>query len=88
VGNTGYQQDYPRQGDDRHPYLYGVLRGDTIRFETAEKTGFVYPGIGAPLRAVRHATAARTILLRAFQTPRPNESWRHFLVNGTELRSP
>jgi hypothetical protein len=50
VGNSGYQQDYPRQGDVRHPHLYGVLRGDTMRFETAEKTGFVYPGIGAPLR--------------------------------------
>jgi hypothetical protein len=24
----GYPQDYPRQGDDRHPHYYTVLRGD------------------------------------------------------------
>jgi cytochrome c553 len=25
---AGYPQDYPRQGDDRHPHYYSVLRGD------------------------------------------------------------
>jgi alcohol dehydrogenase (cytochrome c) len=25
---NGYPQDYPRQGDDRHPHFYGVVRGD------------------------------------------------------------
>jgi hypothetical protein len=25
---AGYAQDYPRQGDDRHPHYYAVLRGD------------------------------------------------------------
>ena len=34
----GFPQDYPRQGDDRHPHYYTVLRGDTFAFETAEKT--------------------------------------------------
>jgi hypothetical protein len=24
----GYAQDYPRQGDDRHPHYYTVVRGD------------------------------------------------------------
>ncbi|HTZ67401.1 MAG TPA: PQQ-binding-like beta-propeller repeat protein [Roseiarcus sp.] len=38
--------DYPRQGDDRHPHYYAVIRGDTFPFETAEKTGFVRPGQG------------------------------------------
>jgi alcohol dehydrogenase (cytochrome c) len=42
------QQDYPRQSDDRHPHLYGVLRGDTASSETAEKTGMVEVGIGPP----------------------------------------
>jgi alcohol dehydrogenase (cytochrome c) len=41
-----YVQDYPRQGDDRHPHYYAVVRGDTIDLETAEKTGTVHPGIG------------------------------------------
>jgi hypothetical protein len=44
----GYPQDYPRQGDDRHPHYFTVLRGNSVRFETAEHTGFVYPGEGAP----------------------------------------
>jgi len=26
--NAPYPQDYPRQGDDRHPHYYGVVRGD------------------------------------------------------------
>jgi alcohol dehydrogenase (cytochrome c) len=38
--------DYPRQGDDRHPHYYAVTRGDTFPFETAEKTGTVHPGQG------------------------------------------
>jgi alcohol dehydrogenase (cytochrome c) len=38
--------DYPRQGDDRHPHYYAVLRGDAFPFETAEKTGTVNPGEG------------------------------------------
>ena len=38
--------DYPRQGDDRHPHYYAVARGDTFQFETAEKTGTVRPGQG------------------------------------------
>ena len=46
--NSSYPQDYPRQGDDRHPHYYTVLRGDTFAFETAEKTGTVYPGMGTP----------------------------------------
>jgi alcohol dehydrogenase (cytochrome c) len=46
--NSSFPQDYPRQGDDRHPHYYGVLRGDVIPFETAQKTGNVYPGIGTP----------------------------------------
>jgi alcohol dehydrogenase (cytochrome c) len=46
--DSGYPQDYPRQGNDRHPHYFGVLRGDTVRFETAEQTGFVYPGEGTP----------------------------------------
>jgi alcohol dehydrogenase (cytochrome c) len=41
-------QDYPRQGDDRHPHYYAVIRGDTFPFETAEKTGTVHPGRGTP----------------------------------------
>jgi alcohol dehydrogenase (cytochrome c) len=45
---VAYPQDYPRQGDDRHPHYYTVLRGDTFAFETAEKTGTVYPGMGTP----------------------------------------
>jgi alcohol dehydrogenase (cytochrome c) len=44
-----YAQDYPRQGDDRHPHYYSVLRGDTVDFETAEKTGIVHPGTGTPV---------------------------------------
>jgi hypothetical protein len=46
--HSSYPQDYPRQGDDRHPHYFTVLRGDTVRFETAEQTGFVYPGEGTP----------------------------------------
>jgi alcohol dehydrogenase (cytochrome c) len=46
--NSGDVQDYPRQGDDRHPHYFQVLRGDTTAFETAEKTGIVHPGIGTP----------------------------------------
>ncbi|MGC2202032.1 MAG: hypothetical protein WA633_18090, partial [Stellaceae bacterium] len=44
--NAGYPQDYPRQGDDRHPHYYTVLRGDVVEFPTAEKTGTVYIGTG------------------------------------------
>jgi alcohol dehydrogenase (cytochrome c) len=43
----GYPQDYPRQGDDRHPHYYGVLRGD----ESLTATGSPdksKPGIGTP----------------------------------------
>jgi mono/diheme cytochrome c family protein len=36
-----YPQDYPRQGDDRHPHYYGVLRGDLN-----SNTG---AGIGTPV---------------------------------------
>jgi hypothetical protein len=43
-----YPQDYPRQGDDRHPHYYTVVRGDTFALPTAEHTGTVYPGMGAP----------------------------------------
>jgi glucose dehydrogenase len=45
---VGYPQDYPRQGDDRHPHYYTVLRGDTFPLPTAEGTGTVYPGKGTP----------------------------------------
>jgi hypothetical protein len=48
VDNSGYEQDYPRQGDDRHPHYYAVLRGDTVAVETSENTEVVNPGIGAP----------------------------------------
>jgi hypothetical protein len=48
VTNAAYPQDYPRQGDDRHPHYFNVLRGDTFAFETAENTGIVYPGKGTP----------------------------------------
>jgi len=44
-----FDQDYPRQGDDRHPHYYSVFRGDTIDFTTEEKTGIVHPGIGVPV---------------------------------------
>jgi Cytochrome C oxidase, cbb3-type, subunit III len=59
VTNTGYPQDYPRQGDDRHPHYYTVLRGDTFPFETAEGTGIVYPGMGTPFERCTscHGTA-------------------------------
>ena len=43
-----FPQDYSRQGDDRHPHYYGVVRGENVEFITAEKTGVVYPGIKAP----------------------------------------
>jgi len=46
---AGFPQDYPRQGDDRHPHYYTVVRGDTVKFKPAENTGvFVYPGEGTP----------------------------------------
>jgi alcohol dehydrogenase (cytochrome c) len=45
---SGYVQDYPRQDDDRHPHYFGVLRGDTMPFETLEGTGTVLVGVGAP----------------------------------------
>jgi alcohol dehydrogenase (cytochrome c) len=41
-------QDYPRQGDDRHPHYYSVVRGDTEAIETAEKTAVVHIGMGMP----------------------------------------
>lgn len=47
--STLFALDYPRQGDDRHPHLYSVVRGDTATVETVEKTGTVEPGIGAPV---------------------------------------
>lgn len=43
-----FPQDYPRQGDDRHPHYFTVLRGDTFEFPTDEKTGVVLPGEGTP----------------------------------------
>jgi len=46
VDNSSYEQDYPRQGDDRHPHYYAVLRGDVFDFPTAEGTGTVQPGMG------------------------------------------
>jgi alcohol dehydrogenase (cytochrome c) len=46
--NSGFEQDYPRQGDDRHPHYYGVLRGEIFAFPTAEGTDTVYPGMGPP----------------------------------------
>jgi len=48
VDKSTYPQDYPRQGDDRHPHYYGVLRGDVFDFPTAEGTGIVQPGMGPP----------------------------------------
>jgi alcohol dehydrogenase (cytochrome c) len=46
--NAGYPQDYPRQGDDRHPHYYTVVRGDSFDLPTAEGTGIVQPGMGTP----------------------------------------
>jgi Cytochrome C oxidase, cbb3-type, subunit III len=46
--NTAYPQDYPRQGDDRHPHYFTVLRGDVFDFRTAEDTETVQPGMGPP----------------------------------------
>ena len=46
--NAAYPQDYPRQGDNRHPHYYAVLRGDSFNFPTAEGTGIVQPGMGPP----------------------------------------
>jgi hypothetical protein len=47
--NAPYPQDYPRQGDDRHPHYYTVLRGDSFAFPTAENPNvIVYPGMGPP----------------------------------------
>jgi cytochrome c553 len=44
-----FPQDYPRQGDDRHPHYYSVVRGETVPTETVEKTGaHVEIGIGSP----------------------------------------
>jgi alcohol dehydrogenase (cytochrome c) len=47
---SGYEQDYPRQDDDRHPHYFGVLRGDTVEFPTPESEGkvIVFPGVGTP----------------------------------------
>lgn len=45
----GFTQDYPRQGDDRHPHYYNVLRGNTFDFPTAENPKvIVEPGMGPP----------------------------------------
>ena len=47
--NAQYPQDYPRQGDDRHPHYYTVLRGDSFDFPTAENPNvIVHPGTGTP----------------------------------------
>jgi alcohol dehydrogenase (cytochrome c) len=47
--NAPYPQDYPRQGDDRHPHYYAVLRGDSFDFPTAENPNvIVQPGMGTP----------------------------------------
>ena len=46
--NAPYPQDYPRQGDDRHPHYYTVVRGDSFDLQTAEGTGIVQPGMGTP----------------------------------------
>jgi hypothetical protein len=35
-----------RQGDDRHPHLYAVLRGDVFEFKTVETNFTIYPGEG------------------------------------------
>jgi mono/diheme cytochrome c family protein len=43
-----YPQDDPRQGDDRHPHYFTVLRGDISAVPTPEGTGTVYPGMGTP----------------------------------------
>jgi len=47
--NAAHPQDYPRQGDDRHPHYYTVLRGDSFDFPTAENPNvIVKPGMGPP----------------------------------------
>jgi alcohol dehydrogenase (cytochrome c) len=44
-----FPQDYPRQGDDRHPHYFAVVRGDAVAVPTAENTGAkVEIGMGAP----------------------------------------
>jgi alcohol dehydrogenase (cytochrome c) len=47
--NAPYPQDYPRQGDDRHPHYYTVLRGDPLDFPTPENPNvIVQVGMGTP----------------------------------------
>jgi hypothetical protein len=47
--NAAYPQDYPRQGDDRHPHYYTVLRGDSFDFPTPENPNIIVkPGMGPP----------------------------------------
>jgi cytochrome c553 len=53
-----FAQDYPRQGDDRHPHYYSVVRGDTAAFETAENTAVVHVGMGAPFERCRSCHGA------------------------------
>jgi alcohol dehydrogenase (cytochrome c) len=49
VTNAAYPQDYPRQGDDRHPHYYNVLRGDPFDFPTAENPNVIVEiGTGTP----------------------------------------
>jgi alcohol dehydrogenase (cytochrome c) len=49
MANAPYPQDYPRQGDDRHPHYYAVVRGDSFNLPTAENPNvIVQPGMGPP----------------------------------------
>ena len=44
-----YPQDYPRQGDDRHPHYYGVLRGDESLYPKSPGSPDPdKPGLGTP----------------------------------------
>jgi hypothetical protein len=46
--NSTFPQDYPRQGDDRHPHYYGVLRGDVAPNPAADPHLPAGAGIGPP----------------------------------------
>ena len=65
-----FPQDYPRQGDDRHPHYYSVVRGETNSVETAEKTGHVESESARPSSAARCAMAGATTKRRASRGPR------------------
>ena len=56
-----FPQDYPRQGDDRHPHYFTVLRGDTFELPTDEKRASFCPERERPSGAAYSATEPRMI---------------------------